>query len=126
MKMFDVFNHIWPNRFPGFIGTAIMSNPKATLEDARCNVEDHGALKHPHLEHGAATATFGAFGANSPAMDFLGKGRELFASNAPFDPEQGPMYIRDTIKTIDELDITDTQRSKIFQDDAMAFLGLEI
>ena len=33
-----------PDRFPGFIGTAVMSNPDAMVEDARRNIEDLGAV----------------------------------------------------------------------------------
>jgi uncharacterized protein len=42
----------------------------------------------------------------------------VFASDAPFDPEGGPMYIRETIKVIDELEITDVERRKIYQRNA--------
>jgi len=37
-----------------------------------------------------------------------------FAIIAPFDPEKGPMYIRETIKIIDELDIDDGWREDIY------------
>ena len=36
--------HRYPDRFPGFIGTAVMSNPAAMVEDARRNIEDLGAV----------------------------------------------------------------------------------
>lgn len=38
----------------------------------------------------------------------------LFASDMPFDPEQGPGYIRETIRVINELDATPEQRRAIF------------
>ena len=88
------------------------------------------ALKRPHLEYfkefQADTASFGSARAILHAMEFFGEDRVLFASDAPFDPEKGPMYIRETIRIIEELDITETQRAKIFQDNAVALLGLEI
>ena len=50
----------------------------------------------------------------------------LFASDAPFDPEGGPMYIRETIKAIDAMDATPAQRRKIYQVNAVGLLGLSI
>ena len=34
----------YPDRFPGFIGTAIMANPEKMVADARRNIEELGAL----------------------------------------------------------------------------------
>ena len=45
-------------------------------------------------------------------LDFFGVDHVLFASDAPFDPEKGPMYIRDTIKIIDRLPISNEEREK--------------
>ena len=42
----------------------------------------------------------------------------MFASDAPFDPEGGSMYIRETIKVIDSLDISDADRDKIYRGNA--------
>ncbi|MFD1910942.1 amidohydrolase family protein [Halodurantibacterium flavum] len=88
------------------------------------------ALKRPHLEYFkefyADTATFGSRKAIEHAMEFFGEDRVVFASDAPFDPEGGPKYIRDTIRIIEEMDITDAQRRKIFQDNAAGLLGLKL
>jgi aminocarboxymuconate-semialdehyde decarboxylase len=88
------------------------------------------ALKRPHLEYFkefyADTASFGSQKAIEHAMEFFGEDRVLFASDAPFDPEGGPMYIRETIRIIDAMDITDEQRRKIYQDNAVALLGLKL
>lgn len=87
-------------------------------------------LKRPHLEYFkefyADTATFGGRKAIEYAMEFFGEDRILFASDAPFDPEGGPMYIRETIRLIEEMDATDAQRRKIFQDNAVRLLGLNL
>ncbi|MCK5203643.1 MAG: amidohydrolase family protein, partial [Desulfobacterales bacterium] len=48
----------------------------------------------------------------------------LFASDSPFDPEKGPGYIRETIKIIEELPISDTERQKIFEGNARRLLKL--
>lgn len=88
------------------------------------------ALKRPHLDYFrefyADTASFGSRRAIEHAMEFFGEDRVLFASDAPFDPEGGPMYIRETIAQIDAMDISDAQRSKIYQDNAVRLLGLQI
>ena len=86
------------------------------------------ALKRPHLEYFrgfyADTASFGSRRAIEHAMAFFGDDHVLFASDAPFDPEGGPMYIRETIRVIDEMDITDEQRSMIYHGNALRLLGL--
>jgi aminocarboxymuconate-semialdehyde decarboxylase len=48
----------------------------------------------------------------------------LFASDAPFDPEKGPMYIRETIKILDNLDISAEARAKIYEGNARRLLRL--
>jgi predicted TIM-barrel fold metal-dependent hydrolase len=88
------------------------------------------ALKRPHLEYFkefyADTATFGSSRAIEHAIEFFGEDRVLFASDAPFDPEGGPMYIRETIRILDEIDISDALRRKLYQDNAAALLGLNL
>ena len=49
----------------------------------------------------------------------------LFASDAPFDPEGGPMYIRETIRILDRLPIGDTDRERIYWRNAVELLKLE-
>ena len=44
------------------------------------------------------TATFGSKSALVCALEFLRRRPPLFASDAPFDPEGGPMYIRETLR----------------------------
>ncbi|HSR72500.1 MAG TPA: amidohydrolase family protein [Kiloniellales bacterium] len=74
----------------------------------------------------ADTATFGSRMAILSALDFFGVDHVLFASDSPFDPEGGPMYIRETIRILDELDIEETERRAIYQDNAVRMLGLKI
>lgn len=85
-------------------------------------------LKRPHLDYFkefyADTASFGSSKAIEHAIEFFGEDRVVFASDAPFDPEGGPMYIRETIRVIDSLDISDDLRRKIYQDNAVKLLGL--
>jgi aminocarboxymuconate-semialdehyde decarboxylase len=72
----------------------------------------------------ADTATFGSRAALVCALAFFGADHIVFASDAPFDPEKGPMYIRETIKVIDGLDISDADRRKIYHGNAVKLTGL--
>ena len=53
------------------------------------------------------------------------EGDVVFASDAPFDPEKGPMYIRETIKILDNLEISEEDRAKIYHGNAQKLLGLK-
>jgi len=87
-------------------------------------------LKLPHLEYFkkffyADTATFGSKSALVCALDFYGVDHVLFASDAPFDPEGGPMYIRETVRAIDSLDISKEDREKLYYKNACQLLGIK-
>jgi predicted TIM-barrel fold metal-dependent hydrolase len=73
----------------------------------------------------ADTALFGAYDATVCGLKFFGADHVLFASDAPFDPEKGPMYIRETIAIIDRLPITHEERERIYWRNAAALLKLE-
>jgi predicted TIM-barrel fold metal-dependent hydrolase len=93
---------------------------------ARTADEDYGALlatlgKRPYeyfKMFWADTAVFGSRAATECGLKFFGTDQVVFASDAPFDPEGGPLYIRETIKVIDGLDITEAERRKIYQGNA--------
>lgn len=74
----------------------------------------------------ADTAVFGSVSATRCGLDFFGAEQVLFASDSPFDPEKGPAYIRETIKIIDNLDITPEERKKIYEDNARQLLKLKL
>ena len=100
---------------------------------ARTSVVDYKALlkelKRRPLDYFrdfiADTALFGSTSATQCAIDFFGIDNVVFASDAPFDPEQGPLYIRETIKVIDGLNISDIDRQKIYHDNAIRLCGLK-
>jgi predicted TIM-barrel fold metal-dependent hydrolase len=85
-------------------------------------------LKKPHLDYFkmfyADTATFGESGAMKCGLEFFGVDKVLFASDCPFDPEEGPGYIRETIKIIDELPLSAEDRYKIYEGNARKLLKL--
>jgi predicted TIM-barrel fold metal-dependent hydrolase len=62
----------------------------------------------------ADTAVFGSRSATACGLEFYGADNIVFASDCPFDPEGGPMYIRETIKILDALPISKVDRDKIY------------
>ena len=72
----------------------------------------------------ADTAVFGSYDATVCGLKFFGAERVLFASDAPFDPERGPMYIRETLAILDRLPISDTERETIAWRNAARLLKL--
>ena len=93
---------------------------------ARTADEDYGALlksmPHRPIEYfrmfWADTAVFGSRAATVCGLSFFGTDQVVFASDAPFDPEGGSLYIRETLKVIDSLDISEADRRKIYQGNA--------
>ncbi|MBI4478371.1 MAG: amidohydrolase family protein [Acidobacteria bacterium] len=73
----------------------------------------------------ADTALFGAAAATECGLKFFGVDRVLFASDSPFDPEKGPLFIRETIKVIDGLPISDGDRERIYWRNAVRLLKVE-
>jgi aminocarboxymuconate-semialdehyde decarboxylase len=93
---------------------------------ARTADEDYGALlasldRRPYeyfKMFWADTAVFGSRAATECGLAFFGPDQVVFASDAPFDPEGGPLYIRETLKVIDGLDISEADRRKVYQHNA--------
>lgn len=57
-------------------------------------------------------------------LDFFGADRVVFASDCPFDPEGGPMFIREGIRSIESLKLTEEEQRKIFLTNALKLLRL--
>ena len=72
----------------------------------------------------ADTALFGAYDATVCGLAFFGADHVLFASDAPFDPERGPMYIRETIAIVDRLSVPAEDRERIYWRNAVRLLRL--
>lgn len=70
------------------------------------------------------TALFGAYDATVCGLAFFGADHVLFASDAPFDPEGGSMYIRETIRVLDRLNISEHDRERIYWRNAARLLKL--
>lgn len=72
----------------------------------------------------ADTASFGSAAAIDCGKAFFGCEQLMFASDMPFDPEQGPGYIRATLKAIDQLELSPAQREAILSKNARTRLNL--
>jgi aminocarboxymuconate-semialdehyde decarboxylase len=113
--------------FAGRVGPGWDQLGARTPPDRRDEVEGPPLSKRP-LDYFrmfyADTAMFGAAHALRCSIDFFGVDRILFASDSPFDPEKGPAYTRATIANIEELDLTDDERRRIYEGNARAVLGV--
>jgi predicted TIM-barrel fold metal-dependent hydrolase len=74
----------------------------------------------------ADTSVNGSRSATRCGLDFFGIDHVLFGTDCPFDPEGGPLFIREIIKTIDSLKLRDGDRRKLYFGNAMRMLRLEL
>jgi aminocarboxymuconate-semialdehyde decarboxylase len=69
-------------------------------------------------------------GGSAPALrcglDFFGIDKIVFASDCPFDPENGPMFIREGIRSIEDLKLSDEDRRKIYFGNALKLLNMPV
>jgi predicted TIM-barrel fold metal-dependent hydrolase len=70
------------------------------------------------------TALFGAEHALRCAIEFFGVDHILFGTDMPFDPEKGPMFIRETIANLDALGLPAADRAKIDERNARRVLRI--
>ncbi len=71
----------------------------------------------------ADTALFGADAATECGLKFFGVDRVLFASDTPFEPTPG-LYIRETIRVIENLGLTPEDKDRIYRKNAVQLLKL--
>ncbi len=57
-------------------------------------------------------------------FDFYGADHILFGTDMPFDADIGLKAVRQTVESIDKMTITDTERNKIYQENAKRLLRL--
>lgn len=66
----------------------------------------------------ADTASFGSRIPLEAARLFFGIDKMLFASDMPFDPEEGPGFIRAGVRLLQEMNLTEAERRAILYDNA--------
>ena len=70
------------------------------------------------------TALYGSTAALMCGYAFCGADHMLFATDMPYDSELGDRYIRQTIASIEQMDIGEPEKRKIFEDNARRLLRL--
>ena len=73
----------------------------------------------------ADTALSGSKAGIRCGLEFFGEDRVLFATDCPFDPEGGPMYVRITPMAIDALGLSPEARDKIYFGNALRLMRME-
>jgi aminocarboxymuconate-semialdehyde decarboxylase len=86
-------------------------------------------LKRPFMDYFKSfygdTVLGGSASALRCGLDFFGPDHVVFASDCPFDPEGGPMFIREGIRSIEELNLPDDVKQKIYVENARGLLKLD-
>lgn len=86
-------------------------------------------LSRPPIEYFRMFYNDTALYGNTPALmcahAFFGTEHLLFGTDMPYGIEQGSKYTRDTIHAIERMDIPDSEKQKIFGDNAKALLNLK-
>jgi aminocarboxymuconate-semialdehyde decarboxylase len=90
---------------------------KALRESMKKRPVDYFRMFH------ADTAMFGARAATRCGLEFFGANQVLFASDMPFDPTPG-LYMRETIKVIESLDLSAEDKQRIYFRNAQRLLRL--
>ena len=74
----------------------------------------------------ADTAVFTAEAATKAGLDFFPRDKIVFASDCPYDPEGGTMYPRETLRILESLELSKTDRDKIFFKNLEAVTGRKL
>jgi len=59
-------------------------------------------------------------------LDFFGSRKVLFGTDCPFDPQGGPLFIKETIKAIDSLKLPKDDLRRVYFGNAMGMLKLKL
>ncbi|MGQ0546627.1 MAG: amidohydrolase family protein [Betaproteobacteria bacterium] len=74
----------------------------------------------------ADTSINGSPAAIRCGIDFYGVGKVLFGTDCPFDPQGGPLFIRETIKALDGLRLSKQDKRRIYFGNAARMLRLKL
>jgi len=72
----------------------------------------------------ADTVLGGSASALRCGLDFFGADKIVFASDCPFDPEGGPMFIREGMRSIEDLNLSETDKRKIYFGNALRLMRM--
>ena len=112
--------------FEGRIGPGLDQLGARTPEEDNALVK-HNLTRRPldyfRMFYGD-TALFGAVAGLECGVSFFGLDHILFATDMPFDPEKGPGFIRETIRSIESMSSAPADRAKIYEGNARRLLKL--
>lgn len=74
----------------------------------------------------ADTAVNGSVPALMCGYHFFGADHMLFATDMPYDVQLGDIYTRETIRSVEQMDIPDSDKKKIFEDNARKLMRLPV
>lgn len=87
-------------------------------------------LRRPQIDYFkmfyADTALYGSTAGLMCSHAFFGADHLLFGTDMPFDSQLGERYTRETIESVEQMDISDLEKMKIFEDNARRLLRLPI
>ena len=85
-------------------------------------------LSKPHIDYFKMfyydTAIYGSTPGLMCGHEFCGADQMVFATDFPFDSEYGDRYTRETIRSVEEMPISDEEKYKIFEGNARRLLHL--
>ena len=124
-----IITHHMGGMIPYFEGRV---GPGLDVLGARTVAEDGALVKHNLPRRPidyfrmfyADTALFGAVGGLECGLAFFGADRVLFGTDMPFDPEGGPGFIRETIRALESMELSPSDRIKIYEGNARRLLHL--
>jgi uncharacterized protein len=124
-----IITHHMGGMIPYFAGKIGLGFRQIFFGTSECNpLAEEAGLKHKPMDYYkmlyADTALNGEIEPTRCGHAFFGTSSCLFATDAPFDCEQGRALIRDTIKAVEALPITPGRREMIFAGNARALLKL--
>ena len=72
------------------------------------------------------TAVFGGKPATECGLAFYPTEKVVFASDCPFDPEKGTLYIRETLRILDSIDMSNAKRKAIMHGNLEKIVGRKL
>jgi predicted TIM-barrel fold metal-dependent hydrolase len=88
---------------------------------------DYADLDEPVLEYFRRfypdTCANGSVSALECGLDFFGTDQMVFGTDYPFGPEKGTVWMRNTVESVDALDVSDEDRAKIYHENIESMMA---